>query len=62
MFTVANVAALTLTIVETTLVAETGTGDETVDAIRGDDITFEVYQMSAQVGRGFASAETTITL
>jgi len=61
-FTVANVAALTLTIVETTLVAEAGTGDETIDTIREDDITFRVYQKSAQVGRGFASAETTITL
>lgn len=55
-------AALTLTVAEATLVVETGTGDETVTAIREDDITFKVYQISTQVGRGFASAETTITL
>lgn len=61
-FTVQTVAALTLTIVETTLVAETGTGDETINAIREDDITFEVFQISAQVGRGFGAGITTITL
>ena len=41
---------------------ETGTGDETVDAIRETDITFEVFQISAQVMRGFGSGEITITL
>lgn len=61
-FTVQTVAALTLTIVGTTLVAEAGTGDETITAIREDDITFEVFQISAQVGRGFGTGKTTITL
>lgn len=61
-FTVRTVAALTLTIEETSLATETGTGDETVTAIRAGDITFEVYQLSAQAGRGFASAETTVAL
>lgn len=62
LFTVAVVEALTLTLVEATLVGETGTGDETIDAIREADVTFVAYQISAQAGRGFASTEATIAL
>ena len=57
-FTVDTVAALTLTIVETTLVTETGTGDETITGIRRPDWTTKIYQISAQVGRGYASDDT----
>jgi len=61
-FTIQTVVALTLTIVETTLVAETGTGDETIDVIRRDKTYMEVFQVSAQVGRGFGTGITTIVL
>jgi hypothetical protein len=57
-FTVNTVAALTLTVDETTLVTETGTGDETVTGIRRPDWTTKIYQISAQVGRGYASDDT----
>jgi hypothetical protein len=57
-FTVSNVAALTLTVEETTLVVESGTGDETITGIRRPDWTTRVYQVSAQVGRGYASDDT----
>ena len=61
-FTVSNVAALTLTIEETTLVVETGTGDETIDAIRQSAVYVEGFQISAQVGRGFGTGILTIPL
>ncbi len=60
-FTVESVAALSLVVVETTLVAESGTGNEEVEAIREADVTFTVHQISAQVGRGF-KAEATVIL
>ncbi len=61
-FTVAVVAAATLTIEEAALVVESGTGDEEIDAIRGPDLTFRVHQRSAQVGQGYASEEATRNL
>ena len=61
-FTVQTVAALTLTIEETTLVVETGTGDEVIDAIRQAEMYYEAFQISAQVGRGFGSGIITLPL
>ena len=60
-FTVVAVQATLLEVDTDTLVVETGTADEVIEAIREDDLTFVVYQISGQVTRGFP-AETTITL
>lgn len=57
-FTINTVASGTITIDETTLVVETGTGDEVMDAIRRPDWSILIYQISAQVGRGYASDKT----
>jgi hypothetical protein len=60
-FVITAVQATLLEVDANTLVVESGTADEEIETIREDDVTFVVYQISGQVGRGFG-AEATITL
>jgi hypothetical protein len=60
-FVVKTVSANVMQTVTATLVVEGAGVDEEIEVIRQKDLTFVVYQISAQIGRGFP-AEATIIL
>lgn len=60
-FTIVDVSATLLEVSVSTLVVESGGGDENIDVMRGTTLTFTPIQISAQIGRGFET-EVTITL